>query len=294
MIDLHLHTNFSDGSEEPESILRKAELLGLSHISITDHDSLGAYEKLGTGNTSRFSGTIIPGCEFSVVHNKMPIEVLGYGMDFDMIRASGLVSEERFLERENQYIRRMKEICRNMGIRMTDSLSIKSGKPFATQVIHADLRKYPENEKHFTEAVWNSVNAFYRTCINSEDSPFFLNQAKDYPNVPQIARLIKEAGGKSFLAHLYGYFTEDHESFLDSLVSLNALDGVECYHSLHSIDKTKFLLNYCKDHGLCASGGSDYHGALKPAVFIGESIRDVKIPFKILEPWLPNLKRQSF
>ena len=294
MIDLHIHTTSSDGSNEPEEILRKAEQLGLSYISITDHDSLGAYEKLSSRNIPRlFKGEMIPGCEFSVVHNKMPIEVLGYGIDFDVIRASGLVSEEWFLERENHYISKMKGICRNLNLKMTESLSIKCGKAFATQVIHEDLRKYPENEKHFTNEIWTSVNAFYRTCINNGDSPFFLNQTKDYPTVEEISDLIKKAGGKSFLAHLYGYFTNDHVEFLNSLVSLNALDGIECYHSLHDLEKTHLLLNYCKEHGLLASGGSDYHGALKPTVFIGESVKGVKIPFKILEPWLKDVRRYS-
>jgi hypothetical protein len=180
----------------------------------------------------------------------------------------------------------MKAICKTLGIRITESLAIRSGKAFATQVIHADLKKYPENEKHFPQEIWNGVNAFYRTCINNEESPFFLNQTKDYPTVQEISALIKKAGGKSFLAHLYGYFTKDHIAFLDSLVSLNALDGIECYHSLHDMEKTNFLLDYCNTHELYSSGGSDYHGALKPTVFIGESIKGVKIPFKILEPWL--------
>jgi len=290
MIDLHIHTTSSDGSDEPETILREAEKLGLRYISITDHDSLSAYDKLSGGSIARYyKGSVIPGCEFSVVHNKMPIEVLGYGIDFEVIHATGLVSEERFLERENQYIGKMKDICRNLNIKMTESLSIKSGKAFATHVIHADLRNYPENERFFPKEIWTNVNAFYRTCINNEDSPFFLNQTKDYPTVEEIASLIKKAGGISFLAHLYGYFTTDHDEFLDSVVSLNALDGIECYHSLHDLDKTKHLLSYCKAHGLYASGGSDYHGALKPTVSIGESIKGVKIPFKILEPWLKFL-----
>ena len=292
MIDLHIHTTSSDGSKEPEEILSKAEQLGLTHISITDHDSVGAYEKLSARKHPRlFKGELIPGCEFSVVHNKMPIEVLAYGVDFEVIRATGLVSEERFLDRENQYINKMKEIFRNLNLKMTESLSIRSGKAFATQVIHADMRKYPENEKHFSTDIWRNVNAFYRTCINNEESPFFLNQIKDYPTVEEISALIKKAGGKSFLAHLYGYYTDDHIRFLDSLVSLGALDGVECYHSLHDPDKTNFLLDYCKDHGLLATGGSDYHGDLKPTVFIGESVKGLKIPFKIAEPWLSYIKR---
>ncbi len=293
MIDLHIHTTSSDGSDEPEAILRKADQLGLQYISITDHDSLGAYEKLCGKNLSRlFRGKIIPGCEFSVVYNKMPIEVLGYGIDFDVIRSSGFVSEERFLERENQYIAKMKEICRNLGIRMTESLSILSGKAFATQVIHTDLKKYPANKKHFPEEVWNSVNAFYRTCINNEESTFFLNQTKDYPTVEEITGLIRKAGGKSFLAHLYGYYADNHEEFLQSLTILNALDGIECYHSLHDTGKTNLLLDYCKDHNLYSSGGSDYHGKLKPSVLMGESRHGVTIPFQILKPWLPFVLSQ--
>jgi len=286
MIDLHIHTIHSDGSEQPLEILRKAEKAKLKFISITDHDSLGAYDQLRNVDTSiYFTGEIIPGCEFSVVHNKMPIEVIGYGIDFDVIKESGYVSEERFLERENGYITKMKGICRNLGVKLTETLSIQCGKSFATQVIHADLKKYPENEKHFSKEIWNSVNAFYRTCINNEDSPYFLNQTENYPTVTEICGLIRKAGGKSFLAHLFGYFTEDHNHLLDSLISLNALDGLECYHSLHNMKNTEFLLNYCEKHGLFASGGSDYHGSLKPNVIIGESITGVRIPLEILEPW---------
>lgn len=111
---------------------------------------------------------------------------------------------------------------------------------------------------------------------------------KKYLTVPEAAAIIKQAGGKSFLAHLYGYLVEDHTDFLNSIISLNALDGIECYHSLHSIEKTKYLLNYCNEHKLYASGGSDYHGKLKPNVKMGESVSDTTIPYDILEPWLPS------
>ena len=86
-------------------------------------------------------------------------------------------------------------VCKNLNIRYSDNLSINS-KYFATQLMHADLRKYPENEKHFTKEIWESLNAFYRTCVNNEDSPFFLDQTKSYPTIPEIATIIKKAGGK--------------------------------------------------------------------------------------------------
>lgn len=289
MIDLHIHTTSSDGSDEPIDILMKAQQLGLKYISITDHDSIGAYKKLEKINiNSYFSGKIIPGCEFSVVHKGRPIEILGYGIDLETIKSTGIISDEKFLERENEYLKKMMGVCKNLKLKYSDTLSIAGGKYFATQVLHADLRKYPENEKHFTKEVWESLNAFYRTCVNNEDSPFFLDQTKNYPTIQEAANLIKKAGGKSFLAHLYVYYVADYEEFLNSIVSLKALDGLECYHSLHTTDKTEFLLDYCNEHHLYSSGGSDYHGKIKPNVKIGETFSGIKIPFEISKPWISN------
>lgn len=288
MIDLHIHTTSSDGSDEPRDILIKAQNAGLKYISITDHDSIGSYKKLKDIKINDyFEGRIIPGCEFSAIHNGKPIEVLGYGIDLDAIDTMGIVSDERFLEIENDYLKKLMEICRNLNIRYSDNLSVNS-KYFATQIIHADFRKYPENEKHFTKEVWENINAFYRTCVTNEESPFFIDKTKNYPTLNEVSSIINKAGGKSFLAHLYGYLADDSEEFLNSMVALNALDGIECYHSLHSMDRTKHLLNYCNEHKLNASGGSDYHGKLKPNVKIGESILGTNIPFNILKPWLPN------
>lgn len=285
MIDLHIHTNSSDGSDEPLDILIKSQKADLKYISITDHDSTGAYKKLKDIKINNyFDGKIIPGCEFSAIHKGKPIEVLGYGIDLDEIASLGIVSDEKFFERENAYLKEMMSICKNLNIRFSNDLSIKGKKYFATQIMHADLRKYPENKKHFTKEVWESLNAFYRTCVNNSDNPFFLNQTKDYLSASETAKFIKKSGGKAFLAHLYGYLVDDYEEFLNSIISLNALDGIECYHSLHSIDKTNYLLNYCNKHGLYTCGGSDYHGRLKPKVKLGESIPNVKIPCKILEP----------
>ncbi|WP_017416537.1 PHP domain-containing protein [Clostridium tunisiense] len=288
MIDLHIHTTTSDGSDEPKDILIKAQQLDLKYISITDHNSLGAYEKLKDINIHNyFQGKLIPGCEFSAVHNGKPIEILGYGIDFDTIASSGLISDANFYERENDYLKKLIEICKNLNLKYSNNLSI-DGKYFATQIIHNDLRKYPENKKHLGTEVYESMNVFYRTCINNVESPFFIDMLKDWFTVEEVAATIKKAGGKSFLAHLYGYYADNYEDFLNSIISLNALDGVECYHSLHSIEKTKQLLNYCKEHNLYACGGSDYHGKLKPSVKMGESIIDTKIPFDILKPWLPS------
>ena len=294
MIDLHIHTTSSDGSDEPKDILIKAQSLGLKYISFTDHNSIGAYKKLKEIKLKNYyQGKIITGCEFAAIHNGRPIEILGYGIDLDIIDSMGVISDENFYERENNNLKKMLKVCQNLNIKYSKDLSIK-GKYFATQVLHADLKKYPENEKHFSKKIWNDVNAFFRIGVCNENSPFYINKTENYPTVAEVTGLIKKAGGKAFLAHLYGYLVNDYNELLTSITSLNVLDGLECYHSLHSIEKTKYLLNYCKDNDLYSSGGSDYHGKLKPTVKLGESISGTSIPFEILNNWISELKCQSF
>ena len=146
MIDLHIHTTTSDGSDEPKDILIKAQQLGLKYISITDHDSIGAYKKLKDINHHNyFEGKIIPGCEFSAVHKGKPIEILGYGIDLDIISSTGIISDDKFYERENEHLKKLIEVSKNLNLKHSNDLSIK-GKYFATQIFHDDLRKYPENE----------------------------------------------------------------------------------------------------------------------------------------------------
>ena len=295
MIDLHIHTTSSDGSDEPKNILVKAQSLGLKYISITDHNSIGAYKKLKDINLkSYYNGQIIPGCEFAAIHNGRPIEILGYGIDIEAIDSMGVISDENFFERENKNLKKMLKVCENLNLTYSKTLSIKGSKYFATQVLHSDLKKYPENEKYFSKKIWDNVNAFYRLCVCNENNPFYINKTENYPTVNEVTSLIKNTGGKAFLAHLYGYLVNDYNELLNSITSLNVLDGLECYHSLHSVDKTKYLLNYCNEKHLYSSGGSDYHGKLKPTVKLGESIPGVCIPVKILKSWICELKCPSF
>ena len=82
MIDLHIHTNNSDGSDSVIEVLKKAEKLGLKTISITDHDTCRAYEELKNIDIKKYySGNIIKGVELRCFYNRRIIELLGYNID---------------------------------------------------------------------------------------------------------------------------------------------------------------------------------------------------------------------
>ncbi len=74
-----------------------------------------------------------------------------------------------------------------------------------------------------------------------------------------VVKTIREAGGKTFLAHPFVYKLPNLKEFLDELVSNNLLDGIECEHRKHTDEQIKWIKQYCDEHGLLKSGGSDRH-----------------------------------
>ena len=86
MIDMHIHTNNSDGTDSVKELLEKAENLQLKYISITDHDTCRSYDELKNANyTNLFSGTIVKGIEMKVFYNGGTIEVLCYKIDNEIM-----------------------------------------------------------------------------------------------------------------------------------------------------------------------------------------------------------------
>ena len=84
MIDLHMHTTYSDGTDNLEMLLKNAENKKLEIISITDHDSVDAYYELEKNSELRklYSGEIIVGTELKTFYGNVPIEILAYGIDY--------------------------------------------------------------------------------------------------------------------------------------------------------------------------------------------------------------------
>ena len=85
MIDLHMHTTYSDGSQSVEDILKACEKIGLEYISITDHNTCAAYYEEAFSNNNIFTGKIIRGCEISAAFQNKSIEILAYNIDTDII-----------------------------------------------------------------------------------------------------------------------------------------------------------------------------------------------------------------
>ena len=122
MIDLHMHTSYSDGTDSLSELLDNAEKKKLEIISITDHDEIAAYIELNAHPDLRkkFSGVIIPGAELKTVYHSVPIEVLAYGIDYQKLKIHKIDQETL----QTKTLKALTDIARNLGFKYEEKNSI--------------------------------------------------------------------------------------------------------------------------------------------------------------------------
>ena len=268
MIDLHMHTTYSDGTDTIKELLGKAEDIGLEVISITDHNTCKAYFEIEKFNVKeKYKGDIIVGCEFTTSFDNRLIEVLGYGFDYKGVNKylEEFYSDELVNKRTNILYNRLLDKIKELDLefyleRVRDK---KFKNEFFERGIYEELVKYESNKEKLNEDVWASFSNFYRRGLTNPKSKLFINHAEFKPSIKEMVNLIHENDGIAFLAHPYQYKFEDTEEFLDIIYNEVALDGVECFYTTFSEEQTNYLLDFAKKRNLLISGESDYHGTRK-------------------------------
>ena len=287
MIDLHMHTTYSDGTDTVKELLEKAESLGLEVISITDHNTCKSYFEMEEFNVKEiYKGDILVGCEFTTSFDNRLIEVLGYGFDYKKVNKylEEFYSDELVSKRTNIFYNRLLDRIKELGLefhleRVRDK---KFTNEFFERGIYEELVKYENNKEKLKEDVWASFSNFYRKGLTNPKSKLFINHAEFKPSIKEIVNLIHKNGGIAFLAHPYQYKFTDTEKFLDKIYDEVALDGIECFYTTFSEEQTNYLLDFAKKKNLLISGGSDYHGTNKENHNLGVGRGNLKISKDII------------
>ena len=292
MIDLHMHTNNSDGADTTEELLKKAEELKLKYISITDHDNCHAHEEikeLGLGKL--FNGKIINGIEIKCIYKGISIEVLGYKFDLD--KMSEWVKEfykDKSKEKlQLKYFEKTYEACKKLGFKLTDKDKIEWNPKtdWASFTIYTDLKKYKENEGVYAEDILNDFTTFNKKYCGDRNSILFIDKSEDYPSLEVAIKAIKDAGGLVFMPHLFIYKAiKDKEAFINDIVTNYEVDGIECYHSEFSEEEIQYLLDLTEKRNMLRSGGSDYHGVNKKGIEMAIGKGNLKIEDSLVEDWI--------
>ena len=290
MIDLHMHTNNSDGTDSTLELLLKAQNKNLEVISITDHDNCNAYHELNDIK-KYYQGKIIIGCEFATSYHGRLIEILGYGFDLLKVeeflnnyytKDKALKSKQIIYDRFLNNIKKANLICPNAKEIIKENIGNK--KVILNKILYEELLKYPQNKDILNEDIWTDFSLFYRKGLTNPQSKLFLNHAQFKPHIKDILTLIHDAHGIAFLAHPYQYQFSDTEDFIDKLYNEYDIDGIECFYPTFSKEQINYLLNFAQKRNLLISGGSDYHGKLRKNE-LGTGFGNLNINKRILENW---------
>lgn len=290
MIDLHMHTVYSDGDKTVEEILKMCEEKKLEGISITDHNTCKEYEDEAIKNNI-FSGKIIKGAEINATFKNKNIEILAYNIKETKIIEdwSGKFFSEKIL-REQQEVSKKKllDICDKKGL-IYDESKIETNIPltdYITIYIYKELMRHEENYEILGEYT-ESLNYFIRKGLMNPESDFFTggdNTPK--PMYKDVIDVIHKSGGLAFLAHPFEYRLDETIGFIDELRKESELDGIECFHPSADEEKMNILVEYAQNNNLYISGGSDYHGRKKPDIEVGIGRGNLKISKEYIEEWI--------
>ncbi|MBR3002132.1 MAG: PHP domain-containing protein [Clostridia bacterium] len=292
MIDLHMHTLYSDGTDNVIDILKKAQKHELSVISITDHNTCGAYNELKTIDIKKYySGTIIKGIELNTKILGIPIEILGYGVDTDKMNE---ITEKKYPkadERNKIEMERIYKICQEKNIDIGENvLENYDSNMYTSKYLHSLLIKNKKNKELIDEESWGNSNIFYRKYMSNPSSLFYINMDDILPTFEEAVSFVKQAGGMVFVPHIFEY-RENSIKILDAILEKNIIDGLECYYTTFTKEQHEYILNRAKENNLLISGGSDYHGTFKPDVEMAVGFGNLSIPEEITKNWLDLVEK---
>jgi len=267
--DLHIHSNNSDGADSWQTILQSAEAANLKCISITDHDNCEVYFQIDDSK-KYFSGKIITGIEMQAYFKGLSIEILGYNFDIEKMQQylQGLYLP--FPKVNMMELERLHAKCVALGMTFAPNIIQRYNSKihyYATDYLHEEMRKFPQNKRLIPDAEsWEHENIFFKRHTSNPNSPFYVDESDIVPAANKVIEIIRKAGGKVILPHVYQY-EENTELVLSTLIE--SMDGLECFYPSFTDTQTKHLLDLCEKRNLMITGGSDYHGGKRPGK-IGE------------------------
>lgn len=272
MIDLHLHTTCSDGEYSPEGLVDLAAKVGLSVMSITDHDTVSAYDTDIVSYASDRGIRMITGIEFSTIDELSgeKIHVLGFGFDSDneelrkVCRIIATARREMVIKTDKKLLE-IGVILRSQ--RLLDSESIITKTQIASDVI-----SNPSNEQYFMEKYGEiPLQSVFIEDHLIKNKPAHILMDKNLSTSMAID-IIKKSGGRAICAHpsfnvMRGY---DFDK-MKNLILRNNFDGIEAINIQYDkrngdrrFDMVDEFIQFANSHELLISGGSDFHSDIDP------------------------------
>jgi predicted metal-dependent phosphoesterase TrpH len=284
LIDLHAHTTVSDGGDDPRELVRKASSVGLDAVAVTDHDNdAGCADAIDEG--TKLGVEVVPGVEIScdvedlaergfTPSSRPTMHLLGYCIpQGDNPLSEGLADLQYHRANRNRII---VDRLNELGVDITfEEVEAEAGGPgsqigrphFAAVMVRHDA--VPDYQTAFDEYLAKGAKAYIGRKL--------------YRPVEAVELMIKSSV-VPVLAHplTMNIAFDEIERFADELVEAG-LKGIEGYHGDWSLEDQEPLRSYADRKGLIASGGSDYHGDMRPDRNLPGGKFGVTVPEEVLD-----------
>lgn len=255
--DLHVHSTCSDGSSTPEELLHLAKESGLSGISITDHDTVEAYTPKIYDLAKKLGLELIPGIELSTHLKDENVHVLGYMID------PNAVGLREFCEKHKERRRVRNGLILELLKKHKMPISIDELYQFPMGTIGRPHIAYLMVQKGYVSSIPDAFNHWI-----GDDKPCYASGMR-FP-LDETIRVIHQAGGKAVVAHP---ILIKRKNLIKELASF-PFDGWECFYAKFSIEQNNTMVEIAKKHHFIMTGGSDFHGTVKPHTALGSTYTD--------------------
>jgi len=278
-VDLHLHSSFSDGSETPEAIVAAAKAASLTTIALTDHDNLNGIPRARTA--AEAAGIkLIAGTELSVGWNNDAMHLLVYFLE----PGAGPLQDRLVAVQRGRSDR---------NIRVAERLQ-QLGMEVSYEEVEAEAGGTGIGRPHFAAVL---VRKGYATTITDAFDRYLANGRPAYLprerlDAIEAIQLAKASGAVTSIAHPHtlGVARDDYREAFEELTDAG-LGGIESYYGEYPHELRLHLAKLCRDLGIAATGGSDYHGTYKPDLQVGVGRGDLEVPETAVEELLTQLDR---
>ena len=273
MIDLHTHTTWSDGIQTVHELLQNSEKQGLRYLSITDHNTVDAYSELENPDVRNlFSGKIIPGIEVIFTWNNISNELLGYGVDIEVIAKNEFFSAEFRKKLELEFILSVRKMYEKLGFNLPSIEELAESVErtgTARSMFLATLNNQENlaiaNEKLGCQNL-SEFRKWRQKQVISSSGQYHTPFPMSY-DMETASKVIRDAGGLVFMAHIMRVGDSAME-MLEYAATNKLIDGVEVYYHdpfiPHTPEQIATLEEFAKKHNLLVSGGSDNHRLERP------------------------------
>ena len=273
--DLHTHSTYSDGTCTPAEIIAKAEVLGLSAVALTDHNTVaGVPDFLAAARGSAVEA--IPGVELSTNYGETELHILGLFLPPDRLDAVAELTDAFNLKKEDSNRRTVQNL--NRAGYLLDYEQIRRSHPGGT-VNRATIAAALLEKGYVT-----SVNDAFMGLLSKKSGHYI---PPERLNTFEAIHFLHHLGAVPVLAHPFLNLKTENllRQFLPEAVS-HGLAAIETMYPAFSPEITETAQRIAREFGLLESGGSDFHGETKPHIALGTGKGSLAVPASFVE----NLK----